>query len=77
MSLPYFCFQENAIEVFMKNGQSVFLVFLNKDHVFAYKRCKTYPTWQDNSAKCINLAMMSNLQKLFHPSAGCAWSCRL
>lgn len=31
-------FQDNAIEVFMNNGHSVFLVFLNKDHVNAYKR---------------------------------------
>lgn len=46
----------------MKNGQSVFLVFLNKDHVFAYKRCKTYSTWQDNSAKCVKLALISNRQ---------------
>lgn len=77
MSLPHFCFQENAIEVFMKNGQSVFLVFLNKDHVFAYKRCITYSTWQDNSAKPVNPALISNRRKLFHPCAGCACSCRL
>lgn len=33
----FFC-QDNAIEIFMKNGHSAFLVFLNKDHVSAYKR---------------------------------------
>ncbi|XP_047198145.1 WD repeat- and FYVE domain-containing protein 4 isoform X2 [Hippoglossus stenolepis] len=33
-----FLLEDNAIEVFMKNGHSAFLVFLNKDHVSAYKR---------------------------------------
>ncbi|XP_029305197.1 LOW QUALITY PROTEIN: WD repeat- and FYVE domain-containing protein 4 [Cottoperca gobio] len=33
-----FLLEGNAIEVFMKNGLSTFLVFLNKDHVSAYKR---------------------------------------
>ncbi|XP_078129346.1 WD repeat- and FYVE domain-containing protein 4 isoform X3 [Sander vitreus] len=33
-----FLLEGNAIEVFMKNGLSAFLVFLNKDHVSAYKR---------------------------------------
>ncbi|XP_042357670.1 WD repeat- and FYVE domain-containing protein 4 isoform X2 [Plectropomus leopardus] len=33
-----FLLEDNAIEVFMKNGLSAFLVFLNKDHVSAYKR---------------------------------------
>ncbi|KAA8583834.1 hypothetical protein FQN60_015042 [Etheostoma spectabile] len=32
-----FLLEGNAIEVFMKNGLSAFLVFLNKDHVSAYK----------------------------------------
>ncbi|XP_077438112.1 WD repeat- and FYVE domain-containing protein 4 isoform X2 [Vanacampus margaritifer] len=36
-----FLLEDNAIEVFMKNGHSAFLVFINKDHVAAYKRlCK-------------------------------------
>nr|XP_057914861.1 WD repeat- and FYVE domain-containing protein 4 isoform X2 [Doryrhamphus excisus] len=36
-----FLLEDNAIEVFMKNGYSAFLVFINKDHVSAYKRlCK-------------------------------------
>ncbi|XP_030603864.1 WD repeat- and FYVE domain-containing protein 4 isoform X2 [Archocentrus centrarchus] len=33
-----FLLEDDAIEIFMKNGQSAFLVFLNKDHVSAYKR---------------------------------------
>ncbi|XP_017268395.1 WD repeat- and FYVE domain-containing protein 4 isoform X2 [Kryptolebias marmoratus] len=33
-----FLLENNAIEIFMKNGHSAFLVFLNKDHVSAYKR---------------------------------------
>ncbi|XP_015799744.3 WD repeat- and FYVE domain-containing protein 4 isoform X2 [Nothobranchius furzeri] len=33
-----FLLEDNAIEIFMKNGHSAFLVFLNKDHVSAYKR---------------------------------------
>ncbi|XP_044069032.1 WD repeat- and FYVE domain-containing protein 4 isoform X3 [Siniperca chuatsi] len=33
-----FLLEDNAIEVFMKNGHSAFLVFLNRDHVSAYKR---------------------------------------
>ncbi|XP_023139483.2 WD repeat- and FYVE domain-containing protein 4 isoform X3 [Amphiprion ocellaris] len=33
-----FLLEDNAIEIFMKNGYSAFLVFLNKDHVSAYKR---------------------------------------
>ncbi|XP_051935449.1 WD repeat- and FYVE domain-containing protein 4 isoform X1 [Hippocampus zosterae] len=36
-----FLLEDNAIEVFVKNGHSAFLVFINKDHVSAYKRlCK-------------------------------------
>ncbi|XP_023274812.1 WD repeat- and FYVE domain-containing protein 4-like [Seriola lalandi dorsalis] len=39
-----FLLEDNAIEVFMKNGHSAFLVFLNKDHVSAYKRlCTVVP----------------------------------
>ncbi|XP_020565278.1 WD repeat- and FYVE domain-containing protein 4 isoform X3 [Oryzias latipes] len=33
-----FLLEDNAIEIFMKQGHTVFLVFLNKDHVSAYKR---------------------------------------
>ncbi|XP_070696577.1 WD repeat- and FYVE domain-containing protein 4 [Pempheris klunzingeri] len=36
-----FLLEDNAIEVFMKNGHSAFLVFLNRDHVSAYKRLCT------------------------------------
>ncbi|KAG7513031.1 WD repeat-and FYVE domain-containing protein 4 [Solea senegalensis] len=36
-----FLLEDNAIEVFMKSGHSAFLVFLNKDHVSAYKRLCT------------------------------------
>ncbi|KAM9727627.1 WD repeat- and FYVE domain-containing protein 4 isoform 2-T2 [Menidia menidia] len=36
-----FLLEDNAIEIFMKNGHSAFLVFLNKDHVSAYKRLGT------------------------------------
>ncbi|KAM7408785.1 hypothetical protein PAMA_002489 [Pampus argenteus] len=36
-----FLLEDNAIEVFMRNGHSAFLVFLNKDHVSAYKRLCT------------------------------------
>lgn len=35
--VPFF-HQDNAIEIFMKNGHSAFLVFLNRDHVSAYKK---------------------------------------
>ncbi|XP_011601683.2 WD repeat- and FYVE domain-containing protein 4 isoform X2 [Takifugu rubripes] len=39
-----FLLEDNAIEVFMKNGHSAFLVFLNRDHVSAYKRlCAVVP----------------------------------
>ncbi|KAK3573074.1 hypothetical protein QTP86_012277 [Hemibagrus guttatus] len=42
-----FLLEENAIEIFMKNGASVFLVFVNKDHVSTFKRwevmlCSTF-----------------------------------
>lgn len=37
-------YQDNAIEVFMKNGHSAFLVFLNRDHVSAYKRYSSIHT---------------------------------
>nr|XP_055025553.1 WD repeat- and FYVE domain-containing protein 4 isoform X2 [Misgurnus anguillicaudatus] len=30
--------EDNALEIFLKNGSSVFLVFFNNDHVNAYKR---------------------------------------
>ncbi|KAM4730214.1 WD repeat- and FYVE domain-containing protein 4 isoform 2-T2 [Anableps anableps] len=33
-----FLLEDNTIEIFMKNGHSAFLVFMNKDHVSAYKR---------------------------------------
>ncbi|CAF94523.1 unnamed protein product, partial [Tetraodon nigroviridis] len=33
-----FLLEDSAIEIFMKNGHSAFLVFLNRDHVSAYKR---------------------------------------
>ncbi|XP_047207420.1 WD repeat- and FYVE domain-containing protein 4 isoform X3 [Girardinichthys multiradiatus] len=36
-----FLLEDNAIEIFMRNGHSAFLVFLNKDHVSAYKRLST------------------------------------
>ncbi|KAM3862933.1 LOW QUALITY PROTEIN: WD repeat- and FYVE domain-containing protein 4 [Diretmus argenteus] len=40
-----FLLQDNALELFMKNGHSAFLVFLNKDHVSAYKRlCSVVPS---------------------------------
>ncbi|XP_060728472.1 WD repeat- and FYVE domain-containing protein 4 isoform X2 [Tachysurus vachellii] len=40
-----FLLEENAIEIFMKNGASVFLVFVNKDHVSAFKRiCSVVPS---------------------------------
>ncbi|KAI4877629.1 hypothetical protein NFI96_022988 [Prochilodus magdalenae] len=40
-----FLLEENAIEIFMKNGSSVFLVFVNKDHVGAFKRlCSVVPS---------------------------------
>ncbi|CAN9499844.1 unnamed protein product [Ophioblennius macclurei] len=36
-----FLLEDNAIEIFMKNGHTAFLVFLNKDHVSAYTRLST------------------------------------
>ncbi|XP_030297212.1 WD repeat- and FYVE domain-containing protein 4 isoform X1 [Sparus aurata] len=36
-----FLLEDNAIEVFMKNGHSAFLVFVNRDHVSVYKRLCT------------------------------------
>ncbi|KAL7877774.1 hypothetical protein SRHO_G00044170 [Serrasalmus rhombeus] len=40
-----FLLEENAVEIFMKNGSSVFLVFTNKDHVGAFKRlCSVVPS---------------------------------
>ncbi|KAG7334069.1 hypothetical protein KOW79_002476 [Hemibagrus wyckioides] len=40
-----FLLEENAIEIFLKNGASVFLVFVNKDHVSAFKRlCSVVPS---------------------------------
>ncbi|XP_023679913.1 WD repeat- and FYVE domain-containing protein 4 isoform X2 [Paramormyrops kingsleyae] len=39
-----FLLQDNALEVFMRNGQSAFLVFQNKDHVQAFKKfCSAVP----------------------------------
>ncbi|XP_034537065.1 WD repeat- and FYVE domain-containing protein 4 isoform X2 [Notolabrus celidotus] len=39
-----FLLEDNAIEVFMKNGHSAFLVFVNRDQVSAYKRfCMVVP----------------------------------
>ncbi|XP_060781914.1 WD repeat- and FYVE domain-containing protein 4 isoform X2 [Neoarius graeffei] len=40
-----FLLEENAIEIFMKNGASLFLVFVNKDHVSTFKRlCSLVPS---------------------------------
>ncbi|XP_035387227.1 WD repeat- and FYVE domain-containing protein 4 isoform X2 [Electrophorus electricus] len=40
-----FLLEENAIEIFMKNGASVFLVFVDKDHSVAFKRlCSVVPS---------------------------------
>ncbi|KAF7710465.1 WD repeat- and FYVE domain-containing protein 4 isoform X3 [Silurus meridionalis] len=40
-----FLLEENAIEIFMRNGTSMFLVFVNKDHVSAFKRlCSVVPS---------------------------------
>ncbi|XP_072293692.1 WD repeat- and FYVE domain-containing protein 4 [Eucyclogobius newberryi] len=37
--------EDNALEIFMKNGHSAFLVFLNRDHVNAFKKlCLTVPS---------------------------------
>ncbi|KAL2083089.1 hypothetical protein ACEWY4_020862 [Coilia grayii] len=33
-----FLLEDNALEIFLRNGSSVFLVFPNKEHVSAYKR---------------------------------------
>eukprot|EP00063_Salmo_salar_P079374 XP_014054209.1 PREDICTED: WD repeat- and FYVE domain-containing protein 4 isoform X3 [Salmo salar] len=39
-----FLLEENALEIFMQNGYSTFLVFFNKDHVSAFKRlCSVVP----------------------------------
>ncbi|CAJ1067579.1 WD repeat- and FYVE domain-containing protein 4 isoform X1 [Xyrichtys novacula] len=39
-----FLLEDNAIEIFMKTGHSSFLVFVNRDHVSAYKRfCMMVP----------------------------------
>nr|XP_015201808.1 PREDICTED: WD repeat- and FYVE domain-containing protein 4 isoform X1 [Lepisosteus oculatus] len=40
-----FLLQENALEIFTRDGQSRFLVFQNKEHVTAYKRlCSAVPS---------------------------------
>ncbi|XP_066534651.1 WD repeat- and FYVE domain-containing protein 4 [Hoplias malabaricus] len=40
-----FLLEENAVEIFTRNGSSVFLVFVNKDHVGAFKRlCSVVPS---------------------------------
>lgn len=46
--MPLCYYQDNAIEVFMKNGHSAFLVFVNRDHVSAYKRYHIYIDWVVN-----------------------------
>ncbi|XP_051503739.1 WD repeat- and FYVE domain-containing protein 4-like isoform X2 [Myxocyprinus asiaticus] len=33
-----FLLEDNALEIFLKNGTSVFIVFFNNDHINAYKR---------------------------------------
>lgn len=46
--MPLCYHQDNAIEVFMKNGHSAFLVFVNRDHVSVYKRYHIYIDWMVN-----------------------------
>ncbi|XP_029110052.1 WD repeat- and FYVE domain-containing protein 4 [Scleropages formosus] len=40
-----FLLEDNALEIYMRNGHSVFLVFQNKDHMLAFKRlCSVVPS---------------------------------
>ncbi|KAJ8418170.1 hypothetical protein AAFF_G00138790 [Aldrovandia affinis] len=40
-----FLLEDNALEIFMRNGQSTFLVFQNKEHLPAFKRlCSVVPS---------------------------------
>ncbi|XP_019902981.2 WD repeat- and FYVE domain-containing protein 4 isoform X2 [Esox lucius] len=46
-----FLLEDNALEIFMQNGYSVFLVFFNKDHVSAFKRlCSLAPALKGRGA---------------------------
>ncbi|XP_068597101.1 WD repeat- and FYVE domain-containing protein 4 [Brachionichthys hirsutus] len=46
-----FLLEDNAIEIFMKNGHSAFLVFVNRDHVSAFMRlCTVVPALKGRGA---------------------------
>uniref|UniRef100_A0A8C4GFJ4 WDFY family member 4 n=1 Tax=Dicentrarchus labrax TaxID=13489 RepID=A0A8C4GFJ4_DICLA len=64
-----FLLEDNAIEVFMKNGLSAFLVFLNRDHVSAYKRYQIYIKWMLSYFFILSVLQrgeISNFEYLMH-----------
>lgn len=58
----------------MKNGHSAFLVFLNKDHVSAYKKYKIYFIMFIYVFTTLYIKMLHHLSYLV--PAGCAQLCQ-
>uniref|UniRef100_A0A4W5QEA5 WDFY family member 4 n=1 Tax=Hucho hucho TaxID=62062 RepID=A0A4W5QEA5_9TELE len=64
-----FLLEENALEIFMQNGYSAFLVFFNKDHVSAFKRlCSVVPALIGRGVAEVitNRGEISNFEYLMH-----------
>ncbi|XP_051772048.1 WD repeat- and FYVE domain-containing protein 4 isoform X3 [Ctenopharyngodon idella] len=52
-----FLLEDNALEIFLKNGTSVFLVFFNNDHINAYKRlCSVVSSLKGRGETVLNVS---------------------
>lgn len=59
-----FLLEDNALEIFLKNGTSVFLVFFNNDHVNAYKRlCSVVSSLKGRGETVLNVRKTSAVEK--------------
>ncbi|KTG47821.1 hypothetical protein cypCar_00037003 [Cyprinus carpio] len=59
-----FLLEDNALEIFLKNGTSVFLVFFNNDHVNAYKRlCSVVSSLKGRGETVLNARKMAAVEK--------------
>ncbi|XP_050981588.1 WD repeat- and FYVE domain-containing protein 4 [Labeo rohita] len=59
-----FLLEDNALEIFLKNGTSVFLVFFNNDHVNAYKRlCSVVSSLKGRVETVLNVRKAATVEK--------------
>ncbi|XP_016084845.1 WD repeat- and FYVE domain-containing protein 4-like [Sinocyclocheilus grahami] len=59
-----FLLEDNALEIFLKNGTSVFLVFFNNDHVNAHKRlCSVVSSLKGRGETVLNVRKAAAVEK--------------